>query len=143
MKNIRKLPHEVNDVPVIFVRDASGRILEKISINELKLRNSGTSSEENQRIKMYRAAIEHYANQNYEYAEILFLRLIETSDVMNYEYYERLANVYRVQNLPEEEIETLQQAVEKMKTAAFPDNLIHRVEARLERCCKGKTAEEG
>lgn len=130
MKKIEQLPDDINDIPVIFVRNPSGEIAEKISINELKKRNY-TQDEENHRIQLYRAAVEHYVNANYELAELLLLRLIESSDVTNYEYYERLANVYRAQNLLSQEIEVLETARRLLKEANAPEGLILRVERRL------------
>lgn len=131
MNRIDHLPEGISDVPVIFVRSPSGKILEKISINELKRRHSEHEPEENQRIKIYRAALDHYANGNYELAEILLKHLIEFSESINYEYYERLANLYRITQQKNAEIAVLQEAIEQLHQNAFPENLIQRVERRL------------
>ncbi|MDH6365014.1 tetratricopeptide (TPR) repeat protein [Enterococcus sp. PF1-24] len=129
MKKIQNLANDINDVPVIFIRaNNTDRIVEKISINELKRRNT---NEEDHRIKMYRAALDHYANKNYELAEILLIQLIQSSDTIYYEYYERLASLYKLQRQVDNAIEVLEEALDLLKETHAPENLLCRVEHRL------------
>lgn len=132
MSAYKKIPNNINDVPVVFVRTASGIIEEKISINELKRRNKN-NPDEGHRIKLYRAALDHYVNENYDLAELLLVQLIKTSESFNYEYYERLANLFRTQGKTDLEIEILGEALEQLKETHSPENLIERVERRLQK----------
>ncbi|MHC5248056.1 hypothetical protein [Enterococcus sp. LJL90] len=130
MQKISRLPDNINEIPVVFLKNPSGKVLEKISINELKERVSPLVSED-YRIKLYRNALEHYADQNFENAELLLLHLIETSEGFHYEYYERLASVYEAQEATELQIEVLTFAQEKITEFNGQEALLRRVTRRL------------
>lgn len=136
-----QLPENINDIPVVFIRTPSGIVSEKISINELKKRTQATSNED-YRIKLYRNALEHYANQSYKFAELLLLHLIESSEMMHYEYYENLASVYRAQHLVDAQIEILELAIKNLKNLKGQDALLHRVNNRLTKALQQKDLQE-
>lgn len=130
MQKILQLPDNINDIPVVFIRTPSGIVSEKISINELKKRTEATPHED-YRIKLYRNALEHYANQSYEFAELLLVHLIQSSESMHYEYYENLASVYRAQHHVEAQIEILELAIKKLENLKGQEALLRRVNNRL------------
>lgn len=133
MKKIPFGPTNVNDIPVIIVRDHHGHVQEKISLNEMERRNKQSYQSESQQIRDYRKALEYYSKKEYLLAEELFLQLIAQSQQgLNYQYYERLANIYRQQQRLPEELNLLNQALTELQTCHGVETLIKKIERRIE-----------
>jgi hypothetical protein len=131
MKKINQEAKHPNDVPVIFLYDDLGHILKKISINEWRELKSDSQKIEEFEIKLYREAITYYAQEDYMQATDLLKFLISQTDYTHYEYVERLANIYRIQQNVIAEKQLLLSARSSIKNLEFSEGIIKRIDQRL------------
>lgn len=120
-----------NDIPVIFISDSAGKIVEKISINEWRRRKKAAREIESFEIKLYREALNYYSNQELEKAEDLLLFLSERTRYSRYEYIERLANIYRQQKRIDKERCILLLARREIIDRDDLDGTIQRIDIRM------------
>ena len=127
MKKIMREPENVNDIPVIFVYDDFGHIVEKISVNEWRKRKE----KENMDIKLYREALNYYGQKEYGKAEDLLLFLVARTGYTHYEYVERLANIYRQQKRVSKERSLLLATRRSLSQFEDYDGIIRRIDKRF------------
>lgn len=80
MKKIKQEAKHPNDVPVIFLTDATGKVVRKISINEWRALKANPDQIEELDIKLYREAISFYLQEDYAKAKDLLHFLINKSE---------------------------------------------------------------
>ena len=85
MKKIKQEAKHPNDVPVIFLTDATGKVVRKISINEWRALKATPDQIEELDIKLYREAISFYLQEDYAKAKDLLHFLINKTDYSHYE----------------------------------------------------------
>lgn len=131
MKKIKQEAKHPNDVPVIFLTDATGKVVRKISINEWRALKATPDHIEELDIKLYREAISFYLQEDYAKAKDLLHFLINKTDYSHYEYVERLANIYRIENRPAKEKDLLLTAYHAIKPLDSSEGILRRIENRL------------
>lgn len=131
MKKIKQETKHPNDVPVIFLYDDLGNIQKKISINEWRDLKANSQKIEEFEIKLYREAITYYTQEAYMQAADLLKFLISQTDYTHYEYVERLANIYRIQEDLMQEKQLLLTARSSIRNLEFSEGIIKRIDQRL------------
>lgn len=133
MKKIKQEAKHPNDVPVIFLTDPTGKVVRKISINEWRALKANPDQIEELDIKLYREAISFYLQEDYAKAKDLLHFLINKTDYSHYEYVERLANIYRIENRPAKEKDLLLTAYHAIKPLDSSEGILRRIENRLQK----------
>ena len=82
-------------------------------------------------IKLYREAITYYTQEAYMQAADLLKFLISQTDYTHYEYVERLANIYRIQEDLMQEKQLLLAARSSIRNLEFSEGIIKRIDQRL------------
>ena len=131
MEKISKEICHPNDVPVIFIYNHQDEIIGKLSINEWKAQKKAAQLLNELEIKLYREAINYYTSNDFDKAEDILLFLILQTDYTHYEYVERLANLYRRNQLHSKEKELLLKARKNMLAFEATEGIIRRIDKRL------------
>lgn len=131
MKKFSETKLHSNDVPVIFLYDDKGRIIDKISVNQWKEKKKKVQLLEELDIKLYRTALDYYANQEFLKAEDLLLYLIEGTAYTHYEYVERLANIYHQQKRVHKEKNLLVETKKQQGAVDSESGILQRIDKRL------------
>ena len=131
MQKIKPDLKHPNDVPVIFLTDPTGKVVRKISINEWRSLKADLHAIEELDIKLYREAISFYLQEDYPKAKDLLHFLINKTDYTHYEYVERLATIYRLENEYAKEKALLLKAFQSIKQVESSEGILRRIEKRL------------
>ena len=131
MEKISKETCHPNDVPVLFIYNHQDEIIGKLSINEWKAQKKAAQLLNELEIKLYREAINYYTSNDFDKAEDILLFLILQTDYTNYEYVERLANLYRRNQRHSKEKELLLKAKKNMLAFEATEGIIRRIDKRL------------
>ena len=131
MEKISKETCHPNDVPVLFIYNHQDEIIGKLSINEWKAQKKAAQRLNELEIKLYREAINYYTSNDFDKAEDILLFLILQTDYTNYEYVERLANLYRRNQRHSKEKELLLKARKNMLAFEATEGIIRRIDKRL------------
>ena len=133
MQKINPEAKHPNDVPVIFLTDPTGKVMRKISINEWRALHADTDRIEELDIKLYREAISFYLQEDYPKAKDLLHFLINKTNYTHYEYVERLANIYRLEQEFAKEKALLLKAFQAINQLESVEGILRRIEKRLEK----------
>lgn len=133
MQKINPESKHPNDVPVIFLTDPTGKVMRKISINEWRALHADTDRIEELDIKLYREAISFYLQEDYPKAKDLLYFLINKTNYTHYEYVERLANIYRLEQESAKEKALLLKAFQAINQLESVEGILRRIENRLEK----------
>lgn len=134
--SIKKKPNP-NEIPIIFVRDDSGNVQGKVSVNEWTNRHRPSSLNQLE-IKLYRQALAYYAEQDLEKAIDILKFLILQTEYTHFEYVERLANIYHLKNELQLELKLLSSTISVAEVTGLPSGLVRKIERRIERIKKNK-----
>lgn len=124
-----------NEIPIIFVRDDSGNVQGKVSVNEWTNRHRPSSLNQLE-IKLYRQALAYYAEQDLEKAIDILKFLILQTEYTHFEYVERLANIYHLKNELQLELKLLSSTISVAEVTGLPSGLVRKIERRIERIKK-------
>ena len=103
----------------------------KISINEWRDLKANSQKSKNLKSSYTGEAITYYTQEAYMQAADLLKFLISQTDYTHYEYVERLANIYRIQEDLMQEKQLLLAARSSIRNLEFSEGIIKRIDQRL------------